>query len=270
MGKLKNVFLVMGGIVIGAEIAYLGATNLLNSAYNEVTMAYWFQAVGSIAAIFGAFAVGRMQEIAARKQADRDHARALQSKRLASRSIADAAYSAILDLRNVIKNDRIDWDSFPLFYREDVFAELITSISKIPIFELEKAEAAECVIGMQSAMLSIRQLLAAAQHSRLIPGPAAARAVKREEELSRYVESAIHSYGLVRKQFQRDSDRSDLSFPPPPRSVADDRDMADVSADAQMYRAHTSPPSTKTTIRFVGINVRKRRARIRPRTSGVR
>ncbi|WP_230459500.1 hypothetical protein [Burkholderia ubonensis] len=61
MDSCKTVIFGLCGAVLVVVIAYAGATTFGREPYNTANMAYWVQAIGSIAAILGAFWIASEQ-----------------------------------------------------------------------------------------------------------------------------------------------------------------------------------------------------------------
>lgn len=97
MKNWKSVLIVLSGILTVLLISILGATSAGHAAYKADVMAAWVQAVGSIAAILGAFALARLQ---IRNDLDRydsqDRMSQLREGKLAE-IVARDAYEAIRD-----------------------------------------------------------------------------------------------------------------------------------------------------------------------------
>lgn len=166
-------------------------------------MAYWVQAVGSIAAIFGAFAIGQFQLRAAKEHAEEAHRRSLASKQAASGAIVAAAYSEIETLTKIFDAEGISRRDVLRLYRVEVFSGLIASVERIPVFELEDADVSVSLLGFQNAMLSIRDLFVDFERPlTMLGGRAMYSQTLKTTELRNYIIAAHDSYARILASFR--------------------------------------------------------------------
>ncbi|WP_322055830.1 hypothetical protein [Burkholderia cenocepacia] len=249
MENCEKVMLGLCGAAVVGVLAYAGATSFGTEAYTSTNMAYWVQAIGSIGAIIGAFAVGQSQIRAAREQAqdqiraDRDQAQedlraakeqseneqraakerdkearrhALESKQAASRAIIAAAYSEIERFTNLARTGTATRKDVRMFYRGEVLSGLINSVQSIPVFELEKAEVSVCILGFQNAMLSLREIFVDFDRPLYMSAgqPVFAQHIN-TTEIRNYIIAAYVSYDKILKQFPTaDGESNSIKSPP--------------------------------------------------------
>jgi hypothetical protein len=139
-----------GGMIIAWFIKYFPATSS--------DTAYWSQVITGAGAIIGAFLVGNSQVRIARLNHEEEKQIArevLEAKRVAARTVVDAAYAEVKHVSKAIGKSYINAREFRKQFRQRTFTELTAALGRIPIFELDDAKAVAGIIGLQSLMLKM-------------------------------------------------------------------------------------------------------------------
>lgn len=108
----------------------------------------WVQAVGSVAAIVGAFFFGRSQSIRDRENALHLAQVANKEKWSTVKAIIDNLYRQCRDVAPGFANEEEEFGNiaFVLSYNKDQFDEAVKLVESIPLFELNSEALARCVI----------------------------------------------------------------------------------------------------------------------------
>lgn len=120
--------------------------------------ASWVQAIGSIAAIAGAFLVGRHQgeiqmEVAAKERRDllNDHYSTIKG-------VVDRAFQKCLNIEHYFRDDGPFGNlAFVISYSEDDFSSAIRLLTEAPIYELRSGELVEGILDLRDAMQSMQE-----------------------------------------------------------------------------------------------------------------
>ncbi|KVQ12441.1 hypothetical protein [Burkholderia ubonensis] len=143
---MQNWKLVLGLLLSLAGVlfvALLGATTAWTKQYDPTQMAYWVQAVGSIAAIAGAVWIGERQAKKAREAAMAQVAEAALVKRKSAIAIVDAAYARAEIIRETMSLQDIDSVRVALYstYDRSILDGLVRALQSIPMHEVGSSQA---------------------------------------------------------------------------------------------------------------------------------
>ncbi|WP_429355068.1 hypothetical protein [Paraburkholderia sp. 32] len=144
-GAIGALGIALGALLCAAIVHAPGASS---------DWAAWVQAIGSIAAIIGAFAIANQQAIDARKQTHEAMASRTRHLRLVLREIFAATMEQIENIRGMCS---MEPERFALSNRHPVHTlpELSASLLTIPLIELELADSAKEIAILLSAMKTI-------------------------------------------------------------------------------------------------------------------
>ena len=149
----KSILLFGGGLLAGVVIGWFIEYPPVDSA----SAAGWAQALGSIAAIVGAFAVATRQATAQHRSASVLEKEALQRRWLSVKAILDSIYQQCLDVEQAFSGDD-DFEALDFVGAHDhkSFLGGIERINSIPLFDLDSDVLVTAVIGLkeEATMLS--------------------------------------------------------------------------------------------------------------------
>ncbi|MDN7995949.1 hypothetical protein [Burkholderia multivorans] len=151
-GEMRGWKFVGGSLfalAITIQIALLGATTAWTKDYDPAVMAYWVQAVGSIAAIFGAFYIGRRGEALQLQLAEESRWRILNERRSTVKALIDDAYknAKVIEF-SASKDEDFDLLAFASF-SESGMLDSISQLRELPVFDLESGELVNAVLGVR-------------------------------------------------------------------------------------------------------------------------
>lgn len=114
-------------------------------------LAYWVQAIGSIAAIFGAFAIGNSQNKHNRQTAADLAHEAIRRKWSSIKAVVDDLHQQILDIEAPFSDTKADFGNiaFVFCYNERYFELSMSRVNAIPIFELESDQLVTAIVSFQ-------------------------------------------------------------------------------------------------------------------------
>lgn len=121
------------------------------------TWAAWVQAIGSIAAIIGAFYIGKHQADVQKSVAEKARKDVLADRHSTVKSIADRAYQRCLNIKPDLEGEG-DFGNLVFFisYRENDFTNAIKLLDAAPHFELGSGKLVEGILVLRDAMHSIQ------------------------------------------------------------------------------------------------------------------
>lgn len=154
---MKKAWLVLE---LGFAIAALLLVSLF-CAYawpdKEFGLSGWVQAFGSIAAIIGAFYIGKHQadiQLAVASKARQD---LLQDRHSTVKSVVDRAYQKCLNIEpEVQKEGDLGNLAFVMTYHDADFSNAIQLLDAAPIFDLGSGQLVEGLLSLRAAMHSIQ------------------------------------------------------------------------------------------------------------------
>jgi hypothetical protein len=124
----------------------------------EFGLSGWVQAFGSIAAIIGAFYIGRHQadvQLAVAEKARKD---VLADRNSTVKSIADRAYQRCWNIKPDLEGEgELGNLVFFISYRETDFSNAIKLLDAAPHFELGSGQLVEGILVLRDAMYSIQE-----------------------------------------------------------------------------------------------------------------
>ena len=126
-------------MVIAAAIGVGGYNGIRWADADATILAYWVQATGSIAAIFGAFAIGNSQNRHNRQIAADLANEAVKRKWSSIKAVVDELHRQILDTQPAFSDINEDFGNLAFLFRynEKYFELSMARVNAIPIFELE-------------------------------------------------------------------------------------------------------------------------------------
>lgn len=141
--------LVLGGV--------LAASFIKDPPTKSADWASWVQAIGSIAAIIGAFYIGKHQADVQKSVAEKARKDVLADRHSTVKSIADRAYQRCLNIKPDLEGEG-NFGNLVFFisYRENDFADAIKLLDAAPHFELGSGKLVEGILVLRDAMRSIQ------------------------------------------------------------------------------------------------------------------
>lgn len=138
-------------------ISFYGATSGLSVPYDPSVIASWVQAVGSIAAIIGAFVVGRYQAEEQHKSATKVQDAALARRWLTVKALLDIVYQQCLDIEPSFDGES-DFGNlaFVMHYDAQSFSQALGRVQAIPLFELDSEVLVSSVVGVSDMAQSVK------------------------------------------------------------------------------------------------------------------
>ncbi|ABB11148.1 hypothetical protein [Burkholderia lata] len=166
----KNmVGIVIGLLVAVVGIAWVASGNGGKDAYNPANMAYWIQAIGSIATIGGAYLLGQRDEKFQRELAEKLRTDQLQNRRSTLKALVDDAYAQVKKLQFSTSEDR---DFSPVAFisvSEKSMRDSIDQIRTLPVFDLESGELVAAVLGIRRQCESLVDFMVYYNENRFKP-----------------------------------------------------------------------------------------------------
>ncbi|MBB1630289.1 hypothetical protein [Cupriavidus sp. UME77] len=136
-------------IALAAGAHVFATLNGLDSGQNQA-IAAWVQAVGSVAAIVGAFAIANRQsrnQHESAMQLDREKLRRSWSS---AKAILDALVQQCLEVAPAFEGDgKFGNVAFAGKYEAESFQKALRRVDSIPLFELDSTELVTAVVGLQ-------------------------------------------------------------------------------------------------------------------------
>ncbi|WP_213306014.1 hypothetical protein [Paraburkholderia sacchari] len=162
MSNWKVVAGALGGLVAVVLIAHFGATSAGTKPYSADAMASWMQAIGSIAAILGAYWVGERQSATAARTA-REFEKASLTRRLSAyAAVAKSARDQATNVSALAEN--LNGQQFYLDWVDQngpVFRSAFASTESIPLHDLGSAEAVRALIVLKTALARMERFIEA-------------------------------------------------------------------------------------------------------------
>ncbi|ARU23028.1 sulfite reductase [Ralstonia solanacearum] len=167
------------------------------------TIAAWVQAVGAIAAIAGAYALGERQMRHAVQREEARRAEALAATHEGIRTIADGAKTEILEVAHALRRHSVDVKALRRGFRPEAFAAMAEALGRIPVLEIRNVDLVRSIIGLQQQMLALLPLLRRASEPEFVTVPGAGGSTMevprdtRAERLLALARSAYISYVCI-------------------------------------------------------------------------
>jgi hypothetical protein len=148
-------------ILASAALAVCSAALLMFSwvpvLWSEPAAA-WVQAVGSVAAILGAFVIGERQSRAAREHALELDRVAQKRKNDSVLAIAAAAHQHVIEISNAFQGEAINLMYLALEYNHRNVDDVIDAIAAVPLHELGSADAVTSLLGIKTALMRVHEI----------------------------------------------------------------------------------------------------------------
>ena len=159
--KLPQAFLVIAFAFIAG---YFFCQLIAGQWTTDMVLHLWFSAAISMSAFVAAILVGERQLQSLWKAVLDQNERYTQRSHTAHLAVAKAAYLALERMQDRYAATRTDLLRIRVIYQADTFTSLIAALKAIPVHELDSAEAAIALSGLQNnmsnAQLAIEQLMA--------------------------------------------------------------------------------------------------------------
>ncbi|WP_152036603.1 hypothetical protein [Burkholderia pyrrocinia] len=143
-----GVLLGLGGAVL---IALFGATTAGTKPYDPSLMASWVQAVGSVAAIVGAYWFVQISARDQRRLATKVRDRELSERRSSIQAVLDEVYIKFMELRRWYE---LENGTFPLelsFLSVDELASAASLLDDVPLFDFDSGELVKAILELRRA-----------------------------------------------------------------------------------------------------------------------
>ena len=137
---------ILIAVVVIARFASVVGTS---DGYNSANMAYWIQAIGSIATIGGAYVLGRRGEIFQRELTEQAHAERLKTRRSTLKALVDDAYARAKKLEFSTSGDGEFGMLAFISVSANTMQDSIDQLRSLPVFDLESGELVEAVLGIR-------------------------------------------------------------------------------------------------------------------------
>jgi hypothetical protein len=141
---------------------------------NKSDWASWVQAVGSIAAIIGAYVIGERQSKATLESAREAHHVAEESKRVSRFAVLRAAHNRASLIRAALTKGEPPLNLIEV-YHSSIIDSLVLAMSSIPVSELGSDEAVDAFILFSGQFVFLRKAL-----EEYVDGPSADPIVQRQ------------------------------------------------------------------------------------------
>jgi len=170
-------------------------------------LASWVQAIGSIAAIYGAYAIGRQQ-----RESDKQIAQDLAAEEARNllqvvKAIADDVFQQILDVRPVFDSPTVPRSttavpflSLGMHYDAPTYRAAVRRLEAVPVFELRRESIAKNVISLQDAASQLAPWLDTARRVAFGPRMAGDESVSDEglrTHILSFMDDAARYYGGI-------------------------------------------------------------------------
>jgi type IV secretory pathway TrbL component len=149
MSNWKTALGVLGAIAAVVMIAGFGATSAGTLPYKADAMASWMQAIGSVAAILGAYWIGERQSASTLKRRLGAYAAVAKSARDQAMNVSDLA--AALNGQQFNRN----W----IDQNGPVYRSAFASTESIPLSDLGTAEAVRALIVLKTALARMERFI---------------------------------------------------------------------------------------------------------------
>lgn len=152
-----SVLFGLGGVIV---IAFFGATTAGTQAYDPTLMASWVQAVGSIAAIVGAYWFLQISARDQRQLATKVRDRELAERRSSIQAVLDEVYIKFMELRRWYE---LENGTLPLeasFLSVDELASAASLLDEVPLFEFDSGELVKAILELRRTCRTAIGLLA--------------------------------------------------------------------------------------------------------------
>ncbi|MBF3782282.1 hypothetical protein ISG18_26735 [Burkholderia pseudomallei] len=161
MKNWKSVSAVLAGTAAVIGVSLFGATSAGTQPYKSDYMASWMQAIGSIAAIAGAYWVAERQGRQQRLHALEMDRLARQRSYEAFRAIMENGYKRARDLTCTATG--LKKDAFVDYWKraERQFMDTINALSMVPLYSLGSYEAVDSLIGMKDTLANMKEAVEA-------------------------------------------------------------------------------------------------------------
>ncbi|WP_124920697.1 hypothetical protein [Burkholderia sp. Bp9099] len=171
MKNWKTVLSILIGIVAVILVSVSGATSVGTRPYDPSLMASWMQAIGSVAAIIGAYWVAERQGRAGRLLAMEMDKIAQRRQYEAYRAIVENGSKRACDLKELAVGAKAD--VFAIYWQntERVYGDAISALTEIPLHSLGSYKAVNAVVGMKDALIALREVVRGFVEPLMSPNP---------------------------------------------------------------------------------------------------
>ena len=139
-------FGILIAVVVIARFASVAGSH---EGYNSANMAYWIQAIGSIATIGGAYVLGRLGETVQRELTEQAHAKQLKTRRSTLKALVDDAYAQAKKLEfSTSEEGNFGMLAF-ISVSADTMQDSIDQLRSLPVFDFESGELVGAIIGIR-------------------------------------------------------------------------------------------------------------------------
>ncbi|ALX12103.1 hypothetical protein P350_11405 [Burkholderia cepacia JBK9] len=154
----RSIYFYISGVVAGGitvtAYRYINWNNL-----KAADWAAWVQALGAIAAIAGAYLLGERSASHQLKIATQTRDRELAERRSSLKAVLDEVYVRFKRIEpSLNENGAFNYSAFTLV-SEDQLSRTLGLLDQVPIFALDSGELTQAVLTIQSACMSITQLV---------------------------------------------------------------------------------------------------------------
>ncbi|UQV43421.1 hypothetical protein KIV45_15745 [Janthinobacterium lividum] len=152
-------------MVIATAISVVGYKYIRWDDVDATIVAYWLQAIGSIVAIFGAFAIGNSQNRHNRQIAADLADEAVRRKWSSIKAVVDDLHQQILDTQAAFSEINKEFDNLAFIFRynEKYFELSMSRVNAIPIFELESDQLVTSIVSFQRLASAMHTWISTAQ-----------------------------------------------------------------------------------------------------------
>jgi hypothetical protein len=162
MSNWKAVLGALGAIVAVVLVAHFGATSAGTQPYRADAMASWMQAIGSVAAILGAYWIGERQSASALRAARESEIASLKRRLDAYAAVAKSACDQAMNVSKLAgalsgQQFKINW----IDQNGPVYRSAFASTESIPLHDLGSAEAVRSLIILKTALARMERFIEA-------------------------------------------------------------------------------------------------------------
>ncbi|MBU9220139.1 hypothetical protein [Burkholderia multivorans] len=149
MGNAIRTGVVVGGLLLAVIVIAFVASMIGKPENMSANMASWIQAIGSIAAIGGAYFIGRRDEIFQRELIEQARAERIANRRSTLKALVDDAYARAKQLEfSASKDGDLGLLAF-VSVSADTMRDSIEQLRSLPVFDFESGGLVRAVLGIR-------------------------------------------------------------------------------------------------------------------------